>query len=773
MSCVVLIFSKDRALQLDATLRSLFVHCSDIIKSQIYVLFITSAASHENQYSLLKNYSYPCSHINFIRERDFRSDVIALLAPYDYVLFLVDDNIFVGAFSLAEVIKALEVHPDTIGFSLRLGENTTYCYSLDKEQHLPDLQPVEKGALKYNWTRAEYDFGYPLEVSSSVYRTTDIIPFIASLSFSNPNTLESAMAANKAQFEKKNPFLMCYKSSVTFCTPLNKTQTVFVTNRAGNNVLYSIEGLSELFRHGRRIDVDVYRNFIPNACHQEVNLELIDLCSSALSCKSEPKFSVIMANYNQGGLIGQAIQSVLAQTFKNWELVIVDDCSTDNSVSTIKEFLSDGRIRLIEHQKNQGYVEALKTGIKNIRSELFGLLDSDDLLEPDAVETIYNAHIQSPDSGMVYSQFMYCDENMKPVNPGYCKQIPRDRTNLEVNTVSHFKTFKLKFYNQTAGFDEDFFCAEDKDISYKMEEVSKLTFVDKVLYRYRKLPHSQSHNVEKRKKGDLNMERARVAALERRSEKNRRQQEGALTHFQRGHEFLNKGDFQSAEEEIKLYRQAINYDLFPRVDNRPLLNPDLSTVVVAYNTNNLLLDCVNSLRSQSYQNYEIIIVDNGGNDLIIADLISLPILYIKCPMNFVLSEGRNIGAHFAKADIIASLDDDATVPNNYVESIIQAFNTYDIIGFRGKVLAKNTEKYTKLPETYDLGEIPIPTTIVAEGNSAFLRDKFQELNGMNPLLFGGEGLELSFRILSGYGENRTIYWPETIIFHDPADTGKQ
>ena len=157
------------------------------------------------------------------------------------------------------------------------------------------------------------------------------------------------------------------------------------------------------------------------------------------------KFSIIMANYNGAKYIEQAINSVLNQTFIEWELIIVDDSSTDNSVEIIKKYLKDRRINLIEHSTNKKYTSALITGIENVNSDYFGILDSDDVLTTNAIEVMYNAHQNYPNGGYIYSQFLYCDENLKPQRPGYCASIPRGKTNLELDTVSHFKTFKNLF----------------------------------------------------------------------------------------------------------------------------------------------------------------------------------------------------------------------------------------------------------------------------------------------------------------------------------------
>ncbi len=246
MDCLILIFSKNRALQLDAAMRSFLVHCRDADKAYIRVFYKTTGSLHKNQYALLQNEYAQFRNVSFIREQDFHSDIIALMAPFDHVVFLVDDNIFVRDFRLSEIIESIDKHSDAVGLSLRLGTNTTYCYPLDKEQKLPKFQSIGKNMLKYEWSTAEYDFGYPLEVSSSVYRTEDIIPYIAGLPFKNPNTLESLMAGDVSIFQQSKPFLLCFEQSVTFCAPLNKVQAIYGSNRVVDNAKYSVDSLAKL-----------------------------------------------------------------------------------------------------------------------------------------------------------------------------------------------------------------------------------------------------------------------------------------------------------------------------------------------------------------------------------------------------------------------------------------------------------------------------------------------------------------------------------------------
>ena len=92
-----------------------------------------------------------------------------------------------------------------------------------------------------------------------------------------------------------------------------------------------------------------------------------------------PTVSVIIPTYNRAHLVDRAIQSVLNQTYKDFELIIVDDGSTDNTEDIIKEFQKkDERIKYIRHEENRGGSAARNTGIKAAKGEYIAFLDSDD-----------------------------------------------------------------------------------------------------------------------------------------------------------------------------------------------------------------------------------------------------------------------------------------------------------------------------------------------------------------------------------------------------------
>lgn len=246
------------------------------------------------------------------------------------------------------------------------------------------------------------------------------------------------------------------------------------------------------------------------------------------------------------------------------------------------------------------------------------------------------------------------------------------------------------------------------------------------------------------------------------------EQREALKAFREAHRIFEAYQFDQAVERMNYYRNNINYDDFEREDRRLNLIPSVSVIVVAYQTNQLLLDCIDSLLKQDDSDFEILLVDNGGNDEVHEILQNYKLLHIRCPINLVLAEGRNVGAFFARGRILAFLDDDALVNDGYIASIKKAFNNYDIAGFRGKVLPKTQNPNNLKALHYDYGDVPFPATVDTEGNSAFLRQTYIEMNGQDPLLFGFEGTDLSYRIAVKNNQVRTIYWHGTFIYHDYA-----
>lgn len=123
-----------------------------------------------------------------------------------------------------------------------------------------------------------------------------------------------------------------------------------------------------------------------------------------------PKVSVCMPNYNYGNFIGRAIQSVLNQTFTNFELIIVDDDSIDNSVSVIRSF-SDERIKFYKNEKNIGRVKNINKCLSLASGEYVTLLPSDDIYMPAFLEKSVKILDLNLTVGLTYSSSRIIDEN--------------------------------------------------------------------------------------------------------------------------------------------------------------------------------------------------------------------------------------------------------------------------------------------------------------------------------------------------------------------------
>lgn len=301
-----LLFSKDRAMQVDACLASFFRHVEDEVSANMFVVYNASSQRFLRQYEELA-----CRYRGkalFVLEQGFRSNVLQIIRSVgtsdtsdnvsfgfdtlrrffqprmiptetqgDAVLFLVDDTLFVRPIELAAAQTALWMHGDALGFSLRLGRNTKRCYVLDRRQELPRFENAGERTLKYDWRHADGDFGYPFEISSSLYRLPIMSRLVSRLSFTDPNTLESQLALCSKRFMRSMPFMLCPENSVAFSAPVNRVQDVY-ENRSGANPEWSIRRLADRFDEGLRIDIAALDGFIPSSCHQEVELSFEPGC---------------------------------------------------------------------------------------------------------------------------------------------------------------------------------------------------------------------------------------------------------------------------------------------------------------------------------------------------------------------------------------------------------------------------------------------------------------------------------------------------------------
>lgn len=105
-----------------------------------------------------------------------------------------------------------------------------------------------------------------------------------------------------------------------------------------------------------------------------------------MEAQNNALISIVMPSYNTEKYISESINSVLAQTYTNWELIIVDDCSTDNTDEIIKPYLSDERIKYLKNEKNSGAAISRNYALREAKGKYVAFLDSDDTWEPEKLE---------------------------------------------------------------------------------------------------------------------------------------------------------------------------------------------------------------------------------------------------------------------------------------------------------------------------------------------------------------------------------------------------
>ena len=205
------------------------------------------------------------------------------------------------------------------------------------------------------------------------------------------------------------------------------------------------------------------------------------------------RFSVIIPLYNKANFVGATIESILNQTFNDFEIVVVNDGSTDNSLDVVNE-ISDPRIRIFT-KENGGVSVARNFGIEKSQNEYIAFLDADDLWLPDYLETIKDMIEQYPQAGVFATGYtiIYSEDNKQDrVNANltkgtvlfiddYCKAlIKKEITHPWTGTVC----VKKDLFNQVEGFRKGVKRGEDVDMWLRLSLVSSVIWKNdtKALY---------------------------------------------------------------------------------------------------------------------------------------------------------------------------------------------------------------------------------------------------------------------------------------------------
>jgi glycosyltransferase involved in cell wall biosynthesis len=198
------------------------------------------------------------------------------------------------------------------------------------------------------------------------------------------------------------------------------------------------------------------------------------------------KVSVIIPAYNQCKFLGYAIQSVLDQTYQDFEVLVIDDGSTDDTGEVAKKF-RDPRIKYI-YQDNQGLSAARNMGIRHAEGEYLTYLDSDDLFLPDKLKLLVSALDSQPEVGFVAGQAIPIDESGNRIGKIFNTPIPADVCQLLIGNPLHVGSVMLRHSWQTrvGFFDETLRSYEDWDMWLRLSVAGcKMSWVAQPVSFYR------------------------------------------------------------------------------------------------------------------------------------------------------------------------------------------------------------------------------------------------------------------------------------------------
>ena len=224
--------------------------------------------------------------------------------------------------------------------------------------------------------------------------------------------------------------------------------------------------------------------------------------------------SIITTTYNREQYLSAAIESILGQTYPNFELIIWDDGSTDSCLTIARKYAQqDTRIQVIA-APHQGRGIALKAAHTICKGTYIGWVDSDDLLEPTALQETAAVLDVQPEIGVVYTDCLTINKKTQIQGLGHHSQIPYSPDRLLVDFMTfHFRLFRQELYDRIGGINSEFNRAEDYDFCLRLSEITQFYHLQKPLYYYRQ--HSL-HTVQQQLDQILESQSAIAQALQRR-----------------------------------------------------------------------------------------------------------------------------------------------------------------------------------------------------------------------------------------------------------------
>jgi len=355
-----------------------------------------------------------------------------------------------------------------------------------------------------------------------------------------------------------------------------------------------------------------------------------------------PKISVLMAVHNGRPFLRQALQSIYNQTYRDFEVVIVDDASSDETAEILLE-MKDTRTFIYRNGENQGLTKSLNRGLRLCRGEYVARMDADDVSHTGRLDRQVQFLDQHPDVALVGSSYYRIDAEgiiaahvKVPTEDDRIREMMRQKCAFGHGTVMARRSVLV----ECGGYDERFVCAQDYDLWLRISEKHKLANLAEPLYGWRSTPQCISNA---------------------RAREQKRYKELAL-------------------REARSRRGMADGSATRRSEPVAGVSPLVSVIVPTYNRPDVLKRAIASVLDQTYRNVEIVVVNDAGAGVehLVEELNTRDnLLYVRHVKNRGLAAARNTGIRVSHGKYIAYLDDDDIYYPDHIERLVTVLEATD------------------------------------------------------------------------------------------------
>lgn len=629
----IIIFSKNRACQLELLLRSLKIYLQDWQSYSVNIIYSYSNNDYERGYEIVKkqfpSFNYFPESQDQVIANSFKNLVLECFNnDQPYTMFLVDDLVFKSPVNLTDATFQSFVNDSSIlCLSLRLSPQIKYCYTAN----IFSPPPIFENNLVWNWQVCpkNSDWGYPMSLDGHIFRTSEIYDLIAlNCSFNNPNTLETQLALRPLS----SPQMICYAESKIVNIPANKVQDIYSNRHAQ---MIDLSDLNQRFLNNCRLSLKPILDTKNTSVHQEIPLRFFDP-----SQKKSDIFIVVKFQNNIFQLIYQ-IESLLCQTVLPASIIYV---------------LSE---RTLEVDK---ITELTTSFYLNINITVVPMFTGNeaDIIQLDGVD---NKKVITLDSDKSISS-TFIEEYLK--NPNNIGDTIIDLYDLqELKYKQEYLNFNLEQIESQLQFQLEF---TNPQLRSQLQQTKlQLQQIKSQLQQTKSQLQQTKINLEAIQSSKFWKVREKWFDLRRKIGLNNEDQ--GLS-FQTLYQILiNKFNIE------KYTIVEINQELWNR--NTPLV----SVIIPCYNYGQYLEQAIDSVLAQTYTNFEIIIVDDGSTDpdtIVLLNSLNKPKTKIVRTNNLKLPTARNNGIKESRGKYICCLDADDLLKPTYLEKCLFKLETENV-----------------------------------------------------------------------------------------------